>query len=220
MRRVVVDMRDTVHRLWLFGLIAITTISLAGCGSNATEGTSQGVQQHDVQFGDGTIAEIVRESGRPVSLSMPEPAGSVEVFRKPNVVVDEMDHLSHLYLKEGTLDELVTEGFRGEPFIGPDGALYWSARICKSPDCDGRSMGTSERPYLMINRLPGVRLDDDGRIVSANTMPSSLVNPCPICGRADYVRQYVMPASAQRRSELVAELSRVRSARARVAKPQ
>ena len=207
---------------------------VCGCGAETNGSATTPAEQRDVKLADGTTVIVVRENGQPVSLAMPDgrtisladgevvvndqliirsPTGRVEVHRKPNTVIDEVDQLPHLYLKEGTLEELLTQGFRGEPHIGPDNALYWSARICTNPNCDSQSMASAERPQLLINRMPDIWIGDDGKLVSANKMPSSLVSPCPVCGSAEFIRQYILPETASRQAELADELAHVRAAR-------
>lgn len=177
---------------------------------NGTRAVSMRTAAGDsVQFVDG-------EAAMGDELVIQTEDGKVEVHRRPNAVMNAIDTLPHLYLKEDTLEEFVSDGFRGEPYVdSQQRALYWSAMKCINPNCESQSMGTAERPRLFINRRPGVWLEPDGTLASAQSMPESLDQPCPFCGRRDSVRLYFLPGTEQRREELAGELADVRSARDR-----
>lgn len=211
---------------------------MCGCSSESNGSVAPRELQQDVTMADGTTADVVSEGGLAVSLNLADGSnveltgnetklgdqlvirtadGQVEVHRKPTVLMNEIDRLPHLYLQEDTLEELITDGFRGEPYVGPNNALYWSARTCTHADCESQSMGTAERPYLLIRKLPGVWVKPDGTLASVDAMPNFSV-PCPICKRPDGVRAYTLPDTASRRSELTTELERSRAARDRTSR--
>lgn len=144
--------------------------------------------------------------------------GQVEVHRKPNVVVNEINALPYLYLKEESLEELVTDGFKGEPHVGPDKQLYWTARTCMNPQCDSQSIRSEDRPYLFISRLAGVSVSETGTVTTTKTGPGSYLVPCPVCKQFEHVVQFELPSSSERKKELTGELSRARAARDRVMK--
>ena len=140
----------------------------------------------------------------------------LEVYRQPSAINRELDDLAYVYLKQGTLDELVIDGCRGEPYVHPDDqSLYWTARTCTNPDCDSQSMVTGDRPYLFIKQLPGVKLMAGGRADFVDVPPAVLEAPvvCPVCNNKDHVVDYVPAGTAERKQALVDELARVRTAR-------
>jgi len=214
---------------------------LVGCrqeGTTVTPVVSKDGEE-TIHLSDTETATILWERGRPVALKktngeripfqqreaalekrivLAMPDGSIEVHRRPDVVNEDLDGLHHLYLKEASLAEVITDGGKGEPYIDPsDGAFCWTARTCTNPDCPSQTMGQGDRPYLFINRLPGVKKLSADRVDFTGVPAAALEAPpkCPVCGNSEYVEVYELPDVGERRQQLAKELGTVRSARDR-----
>jgi hypothetical protein len=138
------------------------------------------------------------------------PGAPPVVHRHPKAITDRLSQLPRLYLRSGTLEEVIVEGFQGNPIADPETGehLCWLAATCKSASCSGQ--GHDGRPYLFILEHPGVQLGADGTIVrpppSLVATPGGTPSPCPACGRVGFMVPYEIPAAAKLRKELRAEL--------------
>ena len=223
------------------GLLTVIGLSGCGCNSESTGSITPQTPQRTVELVDGTELEVVRD-GQVLSIKtvdgMLVPVkngeaqlgeemviraadGRLEAHRQPTAINRELDKLPYVYLKEGSLEELITDGCLGEPYVHPDDqSFYWTARTCTKPDCDSQSMGSGERPYLFPRRLPGVKLMVGDRVDFVDVPLAELEAPirCPVCGKTEHVVDYLPSGTADRKQALVDELARVRAARDRVAK--
>jgi hypothetical protein len=154
------------------------------CGRGVSLKTSDGqvvaLEQGAAMIGD----EIVIRS----------PSGQFNMYRQPMVINEQLDQQPYVYLKQGTLEELVTDGCLGEPYVhADDQSFYWTARTCTNPDCDSQTMGSGDRPYLFVKQLPGVKLMEGGRVDFTGVSPDVLEAPivCPVCNKKEHIVDYL-----------------------------
>jgi len=217
------------------GLALALLLCAAGCGASSD---ANAVNQGDTRGQDWTI---VRDSDKPVAVvdgdgrELPFENGRVivddkiilldgdekiEVYRTPNAIVNERSALPFLYLKEDSLEHVVTEGCQGTAYVDPsDGRMCWPAMVCENPQCPARTEGGP--PVLLIHILPGAIARPDGTIRWDTTAGSLSWDTtagdeghvkCPHCNLYSYIKRHLHPDEAAGREHLDAELAKVRAA--------
>lgn len=142
---------------------------------------------------------------------------------------DQRHQLDKLYLTQKTLKRVIRPGNVSVPFVDKETREFcWPALVCTNPTCPGQ--GQDGFPYLFIHSDPLVTVGANGEPVYPQVGPgqdySKMVasaggfpNPtCPACYEkfrhgqtetpeetnryANYVKEYELPESAQRREDL------------------
>ena len=208
------------------GLAFALLLCAAGCGASSDansviQGDTGGQDWTVVRDGDKPVAvvdgdgrELQFENGRVIvddKIILLDGDGKTEVHRTPNAIVKQRSALPFLYLKEDSLEHVVTEGNQGTAYIDPsDGRICWPAMICENPQCPARTEGGP--PVLLINILPGAIAGSDGTLRSETTFGSGDLAKCPHCNSYSFIKRYLNPDEAAGRERLDAELAKVRAA--------
>lgn len=140
--------------------------------------------------------------------------GQVVVVRQPSAIAKEASSLAHVYIRDGETTLVVTEGFKGEPYVDPkDRKLCWSARTCVNPACPGQQLATAQRPYLYSVRVPQLSVNEKGEVISDGSIFAWPSVACPQCGQVNTTKNYCPDEVSRRREELTAELQKARQLR-------
>lgn len=139
---------------------------------------------------------------------------SVEKHRAPNAILREIDTIDYLYLEEETGERVVTQGFKGNAYVNPEtNRLCWPAMKCHDPACLAQDGNANDVVVFSRPLISSASVSADGQVVIPSDSTTNIMIPCPQCNSVENVRRYKMSVEILRRSELDAELARVRTAR-------
>ena len=218
-------------------LALLLSLSLAGCSRSRPETPSAlpGVEGTWTPLAENPTIEVAREGTRALAvrsiggaavpfvqgvaaiedrLVLQVSTGQILVVRQPSAIAKESSALPHVYIRDGEETQVVTEGFKGEPYVDPkDRKLCWSARTCTSPACPGQGLATPQRPFLYSVRVPQLLVNERGEVTSDGSEFSWPSMACPQCGQFQTTKHWCPDEVAQRREALAAELNKARQLR-------
>lgn len=213
-------------RRYSAGLALALLLCAAGCGASSdansvNQGDAGGRDWTVVRDGDNPVAvvdgdgrELPLENGRVIvddKIILLDGEGEIEVHRTPNEIVKQRSTLPFLYLKEDSLEHVVTEGCQGTAYVDTsDGRMCWPAMVCDNPQCPARTAGG--QPVLLIHILPGAIARPDGTIGWDKAAGDEGHVKCPHCNSYSYIKRHLLPDEAEGRQRLDAELAKVRAA--------
>ena len=157
-----------------------------------------------VAHGEAVVGDAIVVVGRD---------GIAKVHRTPSAIIEETNRQPTWYLKTGTHEPVIADGFRGAAYVDPtDGEVCWIALMCVADGC--ATAGEDGGVPRFIWPLADANVAADGRLTfAAGSAHTQALPKCPHCGQEATVQRYESPAVAARREQLKSELAAVRTAR-------